>query len=64
MPEHEVMCGVADLRAIHEQADVVVVGVFPAFLEAVVDGVKTGITAIFAVMDALMHFRALMFMNV
>lgn len=58
------MCGVADLRAIHEQADVVVVGVFPAFLEAVVDGVKTGIAAIFAVMDALMHFRALMFMNV
>jgi len=64
MPEHEVVCCVADLRAIHEQADVVVVGVFPAFLEAVVDGVKTGITAIFAIMDALVHLGRLVFMNV
>jgi len=64
MPEHEVVCCVADLRAIHEQADVMGIGMFAAFLEAVVDGVKTGITAVFAVMDALVHLGRLVFMNV
>ena len=64
MPQHKVVRCVADLRAIHEQADVVGIGVFSAFLEAVVDGVKTGITAVFAVMDALVHLGCLVFMNV
>jgi hypothetical protein len=64
MPEHEVVCCVADLRAIHEQADVMGIGMFAAFLEAVVDGVKTGIAAIFAIMDALVHLGCLVFMNV
>jgi hypothetical protein len=40
------------------------IGMFAAFLEAVVDGVKTGITAVFAVMDALVHLGRLVFMNV
>ncbi len=58
------MCCVADFRAIHEQADVVVLGMFPTFLEAVVNGVQAGIAAVFAIMDALVHLRGLMFMNV
>lgn len=64
MTQHEVMCGVAHLRAIHEQADVMGIGMFATFFEAVVNLMKTGVMTVFAVMDAFMHLRALMFMNV
>jgi hypothetical protein len=64
MPQHEVMCGVAHLHTVHQQADVVSVGVLSAFLQAIVNGVKAGITTVLAVMDALMHLRGLMFVNV
>lgn len=62
--QHEVMAGVANLHAVHEDADMVRIGVLSAFMEAIVDRVKTGIAAIFAVMDAFVHLRSLMFVNV
>ena len=64
MTQHEVMAGVANLHTIHENADVVRFGVLSAFVQAIVDGVKTGISTVLAVMDAFMHLRGLMFVNV
>ena len=64
MTQHEVLGGMAHLRTIHEQADMMGLGMFAAFLEAVVDLMQTGIVTLSAVMDAFMHFRGLMFMNV
>jgi len=64
MPEHEVMCDMAHLRTIHERPDVMGIGMFSSFFEAVMDFMKTSIMALFAVVDALVHLRTLMFVNV
>jgi hypothetical protein len=64
MTQHKIMAGVANLYAIHENADMVRVGVLPALMKAIVDGVETGIAAVLAVMDAFVHLRSLMFVNV
>ena len=64
MTQHEIVAGIANLHAIHEEANVVRIGVFSALVQAIMDGVKTGITAVFAIMDAFMHLRGLMFVNV
>jgi hypothetical protein len=57
MPDHEIMAGAAHLHAIHQNPDVVRVGMRPAFFEAVVNRMKTGIAAVFAMMDAFVHLR-------
>jgi hypothetical protein len=64
MSEHEIMCGVAHLRAVQQQSDVFGIGVLAAFLETVVNLMKTGIVAVFAVMDAIVHLRAHVFVDV
>ena len=64
MPQHEIMAGVANLHAIHEDADMMRIGVLPAFVQAIMDSVEAGIAAILAVVDALVHLRGLMFVNV
>jgi len=57
MPDHEIMASAAHLHAIHQNSDVVRVGMLPAFFEAVVNRMKTGIAAVFAMVDALVHLR-------
>lgn len=64
MTQHEVMSSVANLNAIQEDADMMRVGVLSAFMQALVNGVETGITTVFAVVDALVHLRSLIFVNV
>ncbi|MEY2489817.1 MAG: hypothetical protein QOC70_1759 [Verrucomicrobiota bacterium] len=64
MTQHKVVAGIANLHAIHEDTDMMRVSVLAAFMEPIVDGVETGIAAILAVMDALVHLRSLMFVNV
>ena len=64
MPQHEVMAGAANLDAIHEKADVPRLGMLFTFFERIVDGVETRVPAVFAVMDALVHLRRLMFVHV
>lgn len=64
MPEHEVVGDMAHLCTIHEQTNVMSIGMFASLFEAVVNFMKTSIMTLFAVVDALMHLRALMFMNV
>ncbi|MHB1077918.1 MAG: hypothetical protein ACYC67_00860 [Prosthecobacter sp.] len=64
VPQHEVMRCVANLGTILQQADVMSIGMFATFLQAVMDRVKTDIVALFACMDAIMHFRGLMFVDV
>ena len=64
MPQHEVMAGAANLDAIHENADVPRLGMLFTFFESIMDGVETRVPAVFAVMDALVHLRRLMFVHV
>ena len=64
MTQHKVMRDVAHLCTIHQYAYVMGVRVLAALLEAVVDFVKTGIVTLFTIVDAFMHLRALVFMNV
>ena len=64
MPQHEIMAGAANLDAIHENADVLRLGILFTFLERIVNGVETRVPAVFAVMDALVHLRRLMFVHV
>lgn len=64
MTQHKVMRDVAHFRTVHQYADVMGVGMFAALFQAVVNFVKAGIMALFTIVDAFVHLRALMFMNV
>jgi hypothetical protein len=64
LPKHEIMAGIANLHAIHEEEDVVGIGMFSAFVQAIVNDLEADIAAILAVMEALVHLRRLMFVNV
>lgn len=55
MTEHEVVRGMAHLHAIHEQANMMSIGMFTSLFQAVVNLMKTGIVTFFAIVDALMH---------
>jgi hypothetical protein len=64
LPKHEVMAGIANLHAIQEEKDVMGIGMFSAFVQAIVNDSKADIAAILAIMDALVHLRRLIFVNV
>ena len=64
VPNHEVVSRVAYARAIQQVADVMCVGVFTAFFQTVVHSVQARVARVLTGMDALMHLRALMFMDV
>jgi hypothetical protein len=64
MAQHEVMSDVAHLRTIHQQTDMIGISVLATFLETVVNLMKAGIVAVFAVVNALMHLGAHVFVNV
>lgn len=62
--EHEVVRGVGHLRAVEQEANVMRIGVLSAFLQAVMNCVKARVVDFFAGVDAFIHFRRLMFVNV
>ena len=64
MHQHEIMCGVAHFGAVQKQPDVFSIGVFAAFFEAVVNRVEARVVAIFAIVDALVHLRTHVFVDV
>jgi hypothetical protein len=64
MAQHEVMGDVAHLRTVHQYTDMIGLGVLATFLETVVNLMKAGIVAVFAVVDALVHLRAHVFVDV
>ncbi len=58
------MRGLADLRAVEQQPDVMRVGMLAAFFKAVVDGVEAHIAAVFAGMNALVRGGILVFVDI
>lgn len=63
MAQHEVVRRVTNLRAIQHEANVAGVGVAAALFQAVVDRVLKCIVGFFAGMDACVHNRSLMFVD-
>jgi hypothetical protein len=53
--EHEVFAHMANLHAVRQQADVVRVGVWPTFVQAVMGRLQTDVVAIGTLFDALTH---------
>lgn len=64
MTQHEIVGGMTKLRTIQHDANVRGFRVAPAFFEAVVNSVLQSIVSSFAGVDASIHLRSLMFMNV
>ena len=64
VPNHEVVRREANLRAVQQVADVMRVSMDAAFFEAIVNRVQAGVAAVFAGVNARMHFGRLMFMDV
>lgn len=64
MAEHQIFRSMADRRAIQQQPDVRRVRVLPSLLQAIVYFVDTKVVAIATVVDALVHLRRLVLVNI
>jgi hypothetical protein len=64
VPQHEILRGVAHLRAVLEETDVMCIGMLAAFFQAVVDRMNGDVVTLAAGIDAFIHFGGLMFVYV
>ena len=64
MAQYKVMGDVAHLRTVHQYTDVIGLDVPATFFEAVVNLMKAEIVAVFAVVNALVHLGAHMFVDI
>jgi hypothetical protein len=55
-PEHKIGAGLADLRAIHHEPNMIALGMHAALLQAVLQRLRAGLVAVEAQLDASKHF--------